>query len=112
MEDLVPRGTPPFYRNPSLALARALGAPPEVHCSMSYHGGHAPQMLVNDLAARLARGELRTGLVAGGECLDTFMKATRAGRVRLPGGAAVRDAVGRKYQGEAGARQLVWGDDP
>lgn len=112
LEDRVPKGVPPFYRNPSLALARQLGAPAKARCAMSYHGGHAAQMLVNELAEKLSVGEIKLGIVAGGECLDTFMKATKAGRVQLPGGAAVRDAVGRQYASDAGAKKFVWGDDP
>jgi len=112
LEDRVPKGVPPFYRNPSLALAQQIGAPAEARCAISYHGGHAAQMLVNELADKLASGAFKLGIVAGGECLDTFMKATKAGRVQLPGGAAVRDAVGRQYKSSSDAKKLVWGDDP
>lgn len=111
LELRVPKGVPPFYRNPSMALAQAIGVSPHVQCFQSDLGGHSPQMLVNELAERLTHGHFRMGLVAGGECLNTLIQAVKAGRFQMPGGATISDAAGRKYSGSRSQNQLVWGDE-
>ncbi|MCZ6641536.1 MAG: acetyl-CoA acetyltransferase [Gammaproteobacteria bacterium] len=73
----VGRGIP----NPTAALARRLGAE---SCDqlLTITGGNTPQMLVNQTAEAIARGEVSMVLLAGAEALDTVLKARQAG-IRL-----------------------------
>ena len=86
-----------------------VGAQNASHLVMSQPGGNSPQMLVNQLSEELASGRASFGLVAGGECLSTFMRAVKEGRGPRTA-KAVRDVVGREYQGASGAAPLPWGD--
>ena len=56
------------HRNPPAALAAALGATPAV-LEYSAIGGNTPQWLANRVADRLAAGQSRLALLAGGELL-------------------------------------------
>ncbi|WP_369059391.1 acetyl-CoA acetyltransferase [Caulobacter sp. 73W] len=68
----------PRLLNPPASLARALGAAPAVHM-YTYTGGNTPQMLVNQFAERISRGEVELGLVAGAEFLGSLMKRLKGG---------------------------------
>ena len=65
------------YANPAAAVAERIGASPRetVHTTL---GGNSPQLLVNDAAAAVQRGELDVVLVAGAEAVYTRLLARRA----------------------------------
>jgi acetyl-CoA C-acetyltransferase len=67
------------YANPCRRLAEALGlgARREILTGM---GGESPQLLVNDVARRIRRGELRAALLAGAEAVRSRYVAHRSGR--------------------------------
>jgi acetyl-CoA C-acetyltransferase len=66
------------YRNLPYSIARRIGASPG---ELIYGpvGGNTPQMFVNVLAERIARGEIDVALIVGGEALRTQAKAEKAG---------------------------------
>jgi acetyl-CoA C-acetyltransferase len=70
----------PFGRStkPPRSLARRLGIDPP-HAVYSAIGGNAPQMLVNEYAERINRGECTAMLLAGGETQRTSDDAVRQG---------------------------------
>lgn len=68
----------PRLLNPPASLARALGAAPAVHM-YTYTGGNTPQMLINQFAERISRGEVELGLIAGAEFLGSLMKRLKSG---------------------------------
>lgn len=78
--DSVARFDPPFGRmaNPPWSLARRLGSSPSdlVYPPM---GGDSPQFMLARACERIARGESRAALIAGGEALGTELRARRAG---------------------------------
>lgn len=90
--DSSPAFASPFghYANLPKSLANRLGAAPRT-CLYAPVGGNTPQMLVNLMAERIARGEADAVLIAGCEALRTQAHAAKAG-VALdwsddPGGA-------------------------
>jgi acetyl-CoA C-acetyltransferase len=70
------------YVNPCRKLAEGfgLGAHLEILTGM---GGESPQLLVNDVARRIRRGELRAALLAGAEAVRARYVAHRSG-TKLP----------------------------
>lgn len=70
------------YDAPVDRLAGALGIEPR-HRLYSGIGGTTPQVLVQDLAAAMLRGELDLGVIVGAEALETRRQAKKAGE-RLP----------------------------
>ena len=70
------------YDAPVDRLAGALGIEP-AHRLYSGIGGTTPQVLVQDLAAAMLRGELDLGVIVGAEALETKRQAKKAGE-RLP----------------------------
>jgi acetyl-CoA C-acetyltransferase len=64
------------YVNPGLALAERLGVRVRetVHTST---GGNSPQLLVNDTAAAIRRGDVDVVLIAGAEAMATRQRARR-----------------------------------
>jgi len=70
------------YDDPVGRLAAALGAEPR-HRLYSGIGGTTPQVLVNDTAAAMRRGELELALVCSAEALATVRAAKKRGE-RLP----------------------------
>lgn len=70
------------YDDPVGRLATALGADPR-HRHYSGIGGTTPQLLVNQTAEAMLRGELDLSLIVGGEALATVRTAKKAGE-RLP----------------------------
>lgn len=68
----------PRPANPPEALGRRLGAAPRWSV-YSHMGGNTPQMLVNMIAERIARGENELVLAVGAEFLGSAMKRARAG---------------------------------
>ncbi|HVF74406.1 MAG TPA: acetyl-CoA acetyltransferase [Acidimicrobiales bacterium] len=70
------------YSNPALAVAERVGASPR-DTVRTTTGGNSPQMLVNDTAAAIARGELDVAVVVGAEAVYTRYLARKA-KVWLP----------------------------
>ncbi len=66
------------YTNLPRSLARRLGHAPATELYGPV-GGNTPQMLVNLMAERIARGEADAVLIAGGEALRTQANAAKAG---------------------------------
>jgi acetyl-CoA C-acetyltransferase len=64
--------------NPPKSIADRLGLRPARHI-YTWNGGNMPQYLVNLFAERIARGEMRVALIAGGEALRTQHGVERAG---------------------------------
>ena len=69
----------PRLKNPPRSLARALGAQPD-YAVYSHVGGNTPQMLVNVLCERVARGASELALAVGAEFMGALMKRLRSGR--------------------------------
>ena len=70
------------YANPALAVAERVGASPGDTVGTTT-GGNSPQMLVNDTALAIGRGELDVALVVGAEAVYTRYLARKA-KVWLP----------------------------
>jgi acetyl-CoA C-acetyltransferase len=70
------------YANPCRRLAEALGIGARLEITTGI-GGESPQLLVNDVARRIRRGELRAALLAGAEAVRTRYVAHRS-TARLP----------------------------
>lgn len=66
------------YANPPGLLAERIDARPAESLYTTI-GGNTPQWLVNALAARIVRGEVKLALIAGAEALATQARARRAG---------------------------------
>ncbi len=75
--------------NPPKSIANRLGIDARRHLYTS-SGGNMPQVLVNLLAEAIARGEIRSAIIAGGEALRTQHALEREGRTDVwsedPGG--------------------------
>ncbi|MCX8073343.1 MAG: acetyl-CoA acetyltransferase [Candidatus Binatia bacterium] len=69
------------YANPPGALAARFDAKP-AQLWYSTLGGNTPQWLVNEIAARIAKGEVRFALLAGAEAFATRRRA-RVAKVQL-----------------------------
>jgi acetyl-CoA C-acetyltransferase len=76
--DCVPQFKSPFKTpaNPPGALAKRLGIHPRrmIHGSV---GGHYPQKFVNEMAGRIARGEIEVALLAGAEAIANEVYAAK-----------------------------------
>jgi len=73
------------YDDPTRRLAERLGVSPRRR-HYSGIGGTTPQVLLQEAAARIARGELDVALVVGAEALDTQRRSKKAGdRYPYPG---------------------------
>lgn len=70
------------YPDPGALLARRLGITPR-RTIVTTTGGNSPQMLVNELAAEIHRGECDVVLIGGGEAIHTRWRARREPRVEL-----------------------------
>jgi acetyl-CoA C-acetyltransferase len=70
------------YPDPGAALGRLLGIEPRA-TAVSTVGGNSPQLLVNELALRILRGECDVALVGGAECMHTRWRARREPKVHL-----------------------------
>ncbi|MBZ6378917.1 hypothetical protein B5C34_10420 [Pacificimonas flava] len=65
-------------RNLPWSVAQRIGAKP-AHLIYGPVGGNSPQLLVNEFAERIWRGEAEVCLIAGGEALRTQARAAKAG---------------------------------
>jgi acetyl-CoA C-acetyltransferase len=70
------------YPDPAAELARRIRATP-ARTVLSTVGGNSPQLLVNELAARIATGGVRVALIAGAETMYSRQRARREPRVHL-----------------------------
>jgi acetyl-CoA C-acetyltransferase len=66
------------YRDPARFIAEALGVSPR-ETAYSAAGGNTPQMLVNQTAGEIVRGEVDLVVLTGGECWRTRMRARKDG---------------------------------
>lgn len=66
------------YPDPAALVAEAIGASPRERVKTSV-GGNTPQMLVNDAAGMIQRGELDVVVITGAEAMYTRMKARKGG---------------------------------
>ncbi|MEY2455855.1 MAG: acetyl-CoA C-acetyltransferase, partial [Acidimicrobiaceae bacterium] len=66
------------YDDPPGRLASALGIDPG-HRIYSGIGGTTPQVLVNDVAESIVRGDVGLGIVCGAEALDTVRRLRKDG---------------------------------
>jgi acetyl-CoA C-acetyltransferase len=64
------------YPDPGALLGRRLGVEPRTTMTTTV-GGNSPQLLVNELAATIWRGEARAVLIGGAECVYTRWRARR-----------------------------------
>lgn len=70
------------YPDPGAFLARRLQISPRA-TAVSTVGGNSPQLLVDELAASIQRGELEFALIGGAESMHTRWRARREPRVEL-----------------------------
>ena len=63
-----------IYRNPAYTVSGLLGLTPP-NLMLAATGGNSPQMMINELAERIANGAVQTALLVGGE---GFASVTRA----------------------------------
>jgi len=70
------------YPDPGALLARTLGIEPKATV-LSTVGGNSPQLLLNELAGDIARGERRVVLLGGAECMYARRRARKEPRVWL-----------------------------
>lgn len=70
------------YPDPGALLARKLGIAPFT-TALSTVGGNSPQLLVNEMAARIQRNELDVALIGGAESMHTRWRARKEPRVEL-----------------------------
>jgi acetyl-CoA C-acetyltransferase len=70
------------YPDPGALLARRLSMSPRA-TALSSVGGNSPQVLVNEFADRIQRGELDVVLIGGAESMNTRWRARREPRVEL-----------------------------
>ncbi len=68
------------YRDAAALIAEDLGASPRETAQTAMFGGDGPQVLINDTAERISRGELDVALIGGGEAVTVVRDARRAGR--------------------------------
>lgn len=75
-----PRVPNPFGRaeNPPRAVARRIGANPE-RAIYGNVGGNTPQKMINEMAERIAQGEVEIALLTGSEAINTAQRAKRSG---------------------------------
>ena len=66
------------YPDPAGQLAERIGARPSERLYTTM-GGNSPQWRVNETADRIARGEVRLALIAGGEAMHGLRLARKAG---------------------------------
>ena len=66
------------YNNIGLSVARHLGIEP-TQALIAATGGNSPQMMINELAERIANGDIGTALLVGGEGLGSIMAALGQG---------------------------------
>lgn len=79
-EDSVPGGAHPHGHNSNLAgtIVRDLGAKP-AHTLYAAVGGHSPQQLANEMAARISAGETDCALITGAEANRASKAANKRG---------------------------------
>jgi acetyl-CoA C-acetyltransferase len=70
------------YPDPGALLGRKLGIEPRATLVTTV-GGNSPQLLCNELGARIQQGELDVALVGGAESMHTRWRARREPRVDL-----------------------------
>ena len=92
------------YANAAALVASRIGASPR-ETLQSAVGGNSPQMLVNDAAAAIGRGELDVVLIGGAEAIYSHMVARKRGGsldwTHQPAGTAAPKVIGVDRPGSA-----------
>jgi acetyl-CoA C-acetyltransferase len=70
------------YPDPGAFLARLLGVSPRA-TAVSTVGGNSPQLLIDEFAARIRRGDCDVVLIGGAESMHTRWRARREPKVHL-----------------------------
>ena len=70
------------YADPGAFLARALGISPRA-TAVSTVGGNSPQLLIDEFATRIQRGDCDVVLIGGAESMHTRWRARREPKVHL-----------------------------
>ncbi|HZJ28089.1 MAG TPA: acetyl-CoA acetyltransferase [Acidimicrobiia bacterium] len=70
------------YPDPGALVARRLGIAPR-RTLLSTVGGNSPQLLLNELADAISRGETDVALIGGAECMFTRLRARKEPRADL-----------------------------
>ena len=87
------------YGDPAHFLAEQLGLSPR-EIAVTTPGGNSPQMLVNEAALEIQRGQLDLAILAGGEAWRTRMRARKAGATlawpKLPDDAPPARVIGHE----------------
>ena len=85
------------YNNIGLSVARHLDIEP-AQALIAATGGNSPQMMINELAERIANGDVGTAMLVGGEGLGSIMAALGQGltTAKAPVGTMMLMARARK----------------
>jgi acetyl-CoA C-acetyltransferase len=87
------------YVNPARLVAERLGVSPR-HELYTAIGGNTPQMLIDTIATRIARGETNVALVAGVEAVRSVRRAVAAGSpIAWPRGDGTPERLGDDRDG-------------
>src|SRR4051794_34916203 len=73
------------YADPGALLARRLGISPRA-TAVSTVGGNSPELLIDEFAMRIQRGECDVALIGGAESMHTRWRGRREARGELEGG--------------------------
>ncbi|MBE8220356.1 MAG: acetyl-CoA acetyltransferase [Alphaproteobacteria bacterium] len=66
------------YSNPAQSVAGILGLAPS-QTLLAATGGNSPQMMINEMAERITKGDIGVGLLVGGEGFGSLMRAIGQG---------------------------------
>ena len=66
------------YPNPAATAARLMGLAPK-RTLLAATGGNSPQMMINEMAEQISRGDIGLGLLIGGEGFGSLMRAIGQG---------------------------------
>lgn len=125
MENRVPKAQRPLYPNPARSVADAVSATGCTRFFQTTSGGQSPQLAINELATRIADGELQSAIVVGAEGLATFARAMKMGYKlqdkgerpsRKTDAAAATTTISTSSSSHPSSRDddrvLRWGDNP
>src|SRR6185312_13133814 len=103
------------YADPGARVAQELGITPR-RTVVSTVGGNSPQLLVNEMAADIARGEADIVVIGGAESMHARWRARREPRVHLEWptdtGAPCPNVIGDPRPGTNDIEQAHWAVAP
>ena len=103
------------YADPGARVADELGITPR-RTIVSTVGGNSPQLLVNEMAAAIAKGEADVVVIGGAESMHTRWRARREPRVHLEWptdtGAPCSNVIGDARPGTNDIEQAHWAVAP